>query len=492
MKYFITAAALTAAVLSGTAAGAAVPETMDINDGGTLLFDFGAVPEYGWTPVDAKIKYDPGRGYGFSMISFSENESCSGSGVLSDAVNIDRLYCDRVSFDVDLPPGIYELSVYSGNIQYMTVCLEGQPAIIDLEFSSTEGRIEIPVTDGQLNMSFMRGSSGTELSVSALSITRKSGPDERRKRVFVCGDSLAATFYPQFVSQPLETGYRGGWGQMLGAFLPEDLYVHNMSSVGQTAKGFIESGQLESLLYFAEPGDYAVISFGYNDYLSCTAEEYTENLTAIVSALKSAGCVPIISSELCEADEFDKNGAYTKKDDRYEAEAIAVADGSGVQYIDLHAAPARYLSSMGYDSAMTLFWLQWDSSIDTLHPNRNGAGQAARIFTEECIKNGIDEFSGILTGYGISEDIRIKCRLDGNTMYLENTAPNEITLQLITNKYRSKTLSDSIITSITLPAYDVIEPQPETEVYVPMYVRTNRSFLMGSGIAIELKQTINL
>lgn len=485
MKGHIAAAALTAAILSAFPAAAA-PETMDIKDGDTLFFDFGAAQEYGWTTVDAKTKYSPGSGYGFNMVSFSENETCSGSGVLSDAVNINSRYFDRVSFNIDLPPGIYELSVYSGNISYMTVCLEGQPVIPNLEFNNTEGRIEVPITDGQLNLSFQRGSSGTELSVSALSVTRKSGLEERRKRVFVCGDSLAATFYPQFISQPLETGYRGGWGQMLGTFLPDGLYVHNMSSIGQTAKGFIESGMLESVLYFAKPGDLAVISFGYNDSLSCSAEEYKDNMIRIVNELKASGCIPIISSGLCESDEFDEKGEFTKKNNRYEAEAAAAAAECGVKYIDLHSAHARYLRSIGHDSATALFWQQWNGTADTLHPNRNGAGQAARLFTEECIKNGIDEFSGKLNGYGLSDDPRIKCRTDGNTIYLENTAPNELTLQLVTNKYRSKTLYASDITHVTLPPYDVVEPQPETEIYAPLYVRTSRSFIIGSEICIDL------
>lgn len=485
-KKLLSAGLAIAALTVYVPASAANTEAPALEDGETLFFDFGETPEYGWTTVTEKTKYNAERGYGFSMVSYVENEASSGSGVLSDAVKINDYGADGVSFNVDVPPGIYEISIYSGDIQYMTVGLEGHPAIIDLQYADSEGRVEIPVTDGQLNVTFLQGISGTHLSVAALSVTRKSGLEDRRKRVFICGDSTAATYYPLFVSQPLEEGYRGGWGQMLGTFLPDDIYVHNLASNGQTAKGFIEEGHLDSLLHFSEPGDYAVISFGYNDYLQYSSDEFTDHMTEILTAVKDKGCIPIVCSELAETDEFSADGTFTEKDNRFEAEAKSAAESCGAEYIDLHAAHAEYLTAIGRESAEKLFWLQWGGSRDTLHSSREGAGQAARIFAEECIENGIDEFSGKLLTGGLSGDTRLRCRVDGNDVYLVNTAPYELKLELVTNKYRSKKLNKTEVTEITLPAYDVLTPPAETAIYAPLYVRTNRCFLLGSGITIPL------
>ena len=479
----ICTALLCTAVFPVSCASAASPFS-NMSDGETIYFDFGETPYDGWITVNDRTKYNKERGYGFSMISYVENEASAGGNVLSDAVKINDLGDDGVSFNVDLPDGIYEVSVYSGNIRYMSIGMEGHPAIINLENENSEGRVEIPVKDGQLNITFLKGNSGVDCSIAAMSVTRKSSLDERRRRIFVCGDSLAASYYPLFMQQPLEEGYRGGWGQMLQNFISDEYYVHNMSSIGQTAKGFIESGQLNAVLAFSEPDDYVVVSYGYNDTSAYDEEEYRSYLNEIISSIKSKVCIPVICSEPASLSEFN-SGEYIYNDNRYENTARSVASENDVLYIDLHSATAKYLSSLKPESVSTLFWTQWNGEKDTLHLNRNGSGQTARIFASECAEKGINDFA-VLTEGELSEDPRLSCTKEKNTVYLQNYAPYEISVRLITNGYRAGAVNESEITDITLNAYDVVEPQPPQSVYAPLYVRTNRSFIIGSGITIEL------
>lgn len=463
-----------------------LPETMKIKTGETLFFDFGENKEDGWIYTPSKTKYSKDTGYGFSMVSFNDNISSPGNNVLSDAVKINRYGSDGVSFNVDLPIGIYELSVYSGDIRYMTIGLEGHPAIINLESPCSEARVEIPVTDGQLNMTFLQGNSGTTMSVSAMSIKKTGEIDSRKKRVFVCGDSTAATFYPLFMYQPLEEGYRGGWGQMLDNFTPYDLYVHNLSSSGQTAKGFIESGQLDSLLYFMRPGDYAVISYGINDFNEYTGDDFTKYMSEITEKIINAHGIPIIAPSVGQLDNISSDGTYKSKDNRFMTEAKNVAEKFDAEFINLHDAAAQYFEAIGYQATKSLYWTQWSGEKDNLHPNRNGAGQLARLFVEECIKCGLADFEGTVTDYGISQDNRLKCNVYKNTLSLINTTPNEMKINVITNNYRNKTLSKSDVVTLTLPPYDVLNAENPCLTETLLYDTNNIIYVVGDNITIPL------
>lgn len=472
-------------------AHAEITPPLNIETGETLYFDFGAVPEDGWIHVDAKTKYNKEQGYGFSMISFNDDTTVSGSSVLSDAVKVNKYGSDGISFNADLPSGMYELSVYSGNIRYMTIGLEGHPAIINIESPCSEARVEIPVTDGQLNMTFLQGNSGTDLEIAAMSIKKTGEADSRKKRVFICGDSTAATFYPLFMYQPLEEGYRGGWGQMVQAYLPDTLYVHNFSASGQTAKGFINSGQLDAVLHFTEPGDYAVIAYGINDFNEYSADEFTEYMSEITEKIINKGGIPIIVSSVGQLDNISEDGTYTSKDNRFAAQAKAVAEKFGVKYISLHDTAAEFFSSIGYDATRKLYWTQWDGQKDNIHPNRNGAGQLARLFVEDCISEGITDFAGIINGYGISDDPRIKCAVDKNTVSFINTAPYELTVNIITNNYRNKKLSKSDIMTLKLPPYDVLAPETEISAQTLLYDSCNKIYVVGDGLTVPLSFNID-
>lgn len=356
-------------------------------DGDTLLFDFGAEPEYGWVQVSEKTKYTKDTGYGFSMVSFVENtDTPAASGVVSDAVRISYRYRDLTEFRADLPEGIYEIAVYTGAIRYMNIALEGYPALFDIGDSCTETRIEIPVTDGTLNMSLLPGASGTELAVSAMTITRKSAVSERKKRVFICGDSIAATRYPLLLSPPYELNCPGGWGQLLPAYLPEDVYVHNISSPGASAATYLDGSEIEGRLHFAEKGDIVIISLGINDRKSVTKDEFKGSLKELTARIRALGCVPVLCSDTARLLEYHGDSYI---DLCYAAQTKAAARASGTEYIDLHAAYEAYLCDMDYKAVPELFLHLWNGGIDLTHPNRTGADIMARLVAEKLMETGL-------------------------------------------------------------------------------------------------------
>lgn len=242
--------------------------------------------------------------------------------------------------------------------------------------------MEIPVTDGTLNMRLLPGISGTELSVSAMTVTRKSGLSERRRRVFVCGDSIAATSYPLFLPQPYDEKWTGGWGQMLDQHLPEDVYVQNISSAGFSTADFLEADTIEDRLHFAEEGDIVIISLGINDRKAMSGEEYKENLIELTERVRALGCVPILCSDTAQLSEYHGNSYI---DLCYAAQTKAAAKRLGEEYIDLHKAHSDRLCDIGYQNTQGLFLHLWNGGIDLTHPNRTGADLIAELIANSIM-----------------------------------------------------------------------------------------------------------
>lgn len=456
------------------------------NDGDILLIDFGEKTESGWIKADTKTKYTSETGFGWSMISFIENEALSGGSVLADAVKIKLNHEEKTEFKIDVTPGIYDISVYSGNIRFMTIGFEGYSSIINLEYPSSEARVQIPVTDGQLNMSLIRGGGGTDLSVAAMTVKKVSSLQERKKRIFICGDSTAATFYPLFMYQPLEDGYRGGWGQMLSVYLSENVYVHNMSSQGQSAKSFIESGNLDSMLFFMEEGDYAFISSGINDYNEYTENEYASYMTQIIEAVKNKGGIPVIISSPPYLYDFDLNGIYNGADRCFLAVSKEVAKNNNLIHIDLNSLCVDFYSRIGYEQLTRMYWTNWSGAKDNIHLSRNGAGQIARIIAEDCAKRGLDFVSEDVLNSPQSDN-QIRCATNKNNVYLQNVSPEEKELMVVTNTIKGGKLTDSNSFTVSLPAFDVLDPYKTTEITLPLYDSCKHSFIIGDDTSMVLK-----
>ncbi|MCC8169472.1 MAG: hypothetical protein LIO59_03750, partial [Oscillospiraceae bacterium] len=118
MIKFLIAAALCLTAISASAA------EISIQDGETLYFDFGANAESGYISVGAMDKYTKDKGYGFNHVSdvYVENVEASGSGILSDAVKFNKTGTKSdATFNVDLPEGLYNIRVYAGDIERISI-----------------------------------------------------------------------------------------------------------------------------------------------------------------------------------------------------------------------------------------------------------------------------------------------------------------------------------------------------------------------------------
>ena len=135
----------------------------------TLRFDFGgAGTEAGYIGVSAQDAYNAKTGYGFANTDAVENVPASGTGALADAVRFLSNVPNHI-FHVDLPSGVYKITVTTGDVTSTTIRAEGVSQLYFLTGSNATDSFTIPVTDGQLNI-YAGSGVGTEFSISAWEI----------------------------------------------------------------------------------------------------------------------------------------------------------------------------------------------------------------------------------------------------------------------------------------------------------------------------------
>ena len=128
--------------------------------GEILKFDFGGGDvENGYTGVSASDSYNSSKGYGFNTPANMSNVSASGAGALSDAVQFKDTSASN-TFNVDLPKGLYQVTVTLGNTNRTSIKAEGMLQLINMTGDNAVDTFQIPVTDGQLNIMATEGKAG--------------------------------------------------------------------------------------------------------------------------------------------------------------------------------------------------------------------------------------------------------------------------------------------------------------------------------------------
>lgn len=223
-------------------------------------FDFGGIgTASGYTGVSASDGYSSAKGYGFENTDAVENVKASGTGALSDAVRFKSDVPNHI-FSVDLPKGVYQITVTTGDVRSTTITAEGVPQLFFLTGNNATDTFTIPVTDGQLNI-YAGSGVGTEFSISALEIEQTSADTVTKPTIWVAGDSTAASYY-----NVAEDAIHG-WGQYLSNYVDTDRYdVRSISASGVTAKALNDS-LFPTAEFYGKKGDILLLAVGINDYI---------------------------------------------------------------------------------------------------------------------------------------------------------------------------------------------------------------------------------
>jgi lysophospholipase L1-like esterase len=350
-------------------------------------FDFGTGSvENGYTGVSATDAYTTAKGYGFNTPANMRNVTASGTGVASDAVQFVTFGTKSTNtFNVDLSNGLYEIKVVLGNTARSSVAAEGVYQIINMTGNGATDQFQIPVTDGQLNLLVTEGKEGTAFTLSALEIRKISNQTVTNRTIYIGGDSTVCNYYP------LSSSVQGGWGQLFPSYVNTSTFqVRNMASSGQFARGFRDDGQMEAILKYIKPGDYFILQLGINDTnakKNTTEAEFKEIMRDMVRQAKNKGATIILSTPQGRATDFNSANVHTAENRWYNASTRALAQEESVTLVELNKLSSAYFTSIGPAATLALYM-----TGDTLHPNRDGAAQLARIVAADLRRQGLDGF----------------------------------------------------------------------------------------------------
>ena len=375
----LTAAAASLA-LAAAALPAVKPQTETASAANTYWkFDFGGGgTASGYTGVSAADGYNASRGYGFSSGTDAANVSASGSGALSDAVQFKNATATgNYTFCADVPNGLYQVSVWLGNTNRTSVGIEKMLQIVNMTGNNAYHTLQVPVTDGQLNICACAGKEGYAFSISALEIKQISTQTHTNPTIWVCGDSTVCNYYP------LTTSAQAGWAQMLPNFIDTSQWqVMNMAASGQYARGFLEAGQFDVIEKNGQPGDIYVISIGINDTNSknnTTGEQYEALITDMAERAMKKGMRVILVKQQGRNGDCQRNPLLEVR--WYGAQLDRVGAALNIEVVDLFNLWQDYCLTKTADEVSAMYL------DDGLHPNRAGATVLAQ-FMADAINNG--------------------------------------------------------------------------------------------------------
>ncbi len=372
MKRFFTA------ILAGTIALLSAPTKTDVNAESliSMRFDFGGLGTAdGYTGVSAADGYDSAIGYGFANTAAVEDVTASGTGALADAVRF-RSDVPNHIFNVDLPKGVYKITVTTGDVQSATITAEGIPQLFFLTGSNATDSFMIPVTDGQLNI-YAGSGVGTEFSISAMEIEQTSTGTETKATIWVGGDSTAAS------RCNVTDDAVHGWGQYLCNYVDTEQYdVRNISVSGITSADLL-GYSFAAAEHYGKSGDILLLAVGLNDYTkqnttSPDPSDYKTNLTELIHRAKAKGMTVYLVKQHGESSDPFK---YPLPEYRWFGDVIEeIAEAEQIGVIDLFrpwlelCLENRYFEQKEYYSS------------DGLHLNALGADRMAEMVSQQLFR----------------------------------------------------------------------------------------------------------
>jgi len=372
----LTSLALSVTALTGLSAAENIRPVKTSAAQSDWRFDFGGSGAAGgYTGVSASDGYNSGRGYGFAQTWNVSNVSAGGNGAAYDAVKFNSGDTGN-TFNVDLPKGLYQVTVTTGNAPRTTIKLEGMVQMMNLTGLAAVETVKLPVTDGQLNIQAVEGMSNREQSIAAVEITKLNDTGEMPPTVWICGDSTVANYY-----NCADTSQHG-WGQFLASQLPSGSYdVRNMATSGQYAKGFVDAGQFAPIETYGKSGDYYIISIGINDSNYSNKDEYYTTVTDMVKKAKSKGMEVVLVKQQGRRGDLTRNPLLTWR--WYSDKLDQIGSEQNVRVVDLFKLWQDFGLSVGYDGMASYYAVKADGSGDDLHQSKKGAQKIAELMQSE-------------------------------------------------------------------------------------------------------------
>ncbi len=335
----------------------------DLGNGGTSS---------GYTGVSARTGYSASLGYGFAQTGNVSDVNAGGTGAGSDAVSFNDDGAAN-TFNVDLPKGLYEVTVTVGNAPRCSIKMEGMLQMMNLTRLNATETVQLPVTDGQLNIQAVTGIKNGQRSISAIEIRQLNDTGVMDPHIWICGDSTVANYYNQAATA------QHGWGQYFKNYLTgtpaEGYVVRNMATSGQYAKGFVDGGQFTPIETYGKPGDYYIISIGINDTNYSNGDEYYETVSSMVQKAKAKGMTVILVKQQGRHQDLDRSPLLEGR--WFGGKLDTIGAEQKVKVVDLFNAWQDFGLTLGYDG-MTEYY----AADDDLHQSEKGSIKLAQLMAE--------------------------------------------------------------------------------------------------------------
>lgn len=198
------------------------------------------------------------------------------------------------------------------------------------------------------------------------------------RTVYLMGDS---TVTDQTAPLPYAPGTSyGGWGQMLGYFLPEEFAVSNHAHSGLTVESFRTEGHWEVMKKLVDPQDICLIQFGHNDQKRAHLQAeggYRDRLEAFIGELRDMGAIPVLVTPLAR-NSWTAKGEYNDLLQEYGTAVVRLGKKLKVPVIDLHRYAMEKWIHGGLEQSK-----KWFYPSDYTHTNDHGAYEMAQfVYTE--------------------------------------------------------------------------------------------------------------
>ena len=360
----------------------------------TWKFDLGGNgTEAGYTGVSAEEKYTDEKQYGFMQTHLAENVEAGGTGALSDAVHFGGAYGE---FRVKLDPGVYKITVTTGNDVSSIIVAEGVPQLLFMTGNNAVDSFTIPVTDGYLDIYASSGVGSTH-SISTIEIEQTSTKTTTKPTIWILGDSTVANYY----NVPADS--KRGWGEYLDEYIDTDVYDIRNLSISGARSNYYDGNYYSTVDKYAKSSDIIIIALGINDYVDeltdynlnndpIDSTKYVSNITGLVRKAKSKDMTVYLCKEQGENSDTGHYPLYEYKWFGKELDQIAKSEQVGV--IDLFRPWLEMLM-------VNVFYDQIDYYAEGIHPNETGARKLAEMVSEqlfphsEPIQYEEDPFEGI-------------------------------------------------------------------------------------------------
>lgn len=235
------------------------------------------------------------------------------------------------------------------------------------------GRTEA-VTD--LSVSFALVCSGARVYLQHVKIE-----ETQAHTVYIMGDSTVTDQTGDFPYAP-GASY-SGWGQMLGAFLPEGYCVSNHAHSGLTTESFRSEDHWAVMAPLVKRGDLCMLQFGHNDQKLAFLQAdggYTERLEQYIAELRKLGALPVLVTPLAR-NSWSNAEQYNDLLSAYAEAVFRVGRRLEVPVLDLHGYAMEQIKAAGLEDAK-----KWFFPSDYTHTNDFGAYKMAAFLGKELCR----------------------------------------------------------------------------------------------------------